>query len=507
MTTPAVLERLGIVVGELVADHSSRARTAVDTTQYRGRIVAFAREVLHVETLYAKQVAALESFVTDKYTTVFGAHGAGKDYLLAIAALYAAYVSQQLTLCISATERQLLGQVWRELTTLFNGSSLPGRLYTSALEIAGERRIVAMTSGSTNNLTGWHHAHGVAVLISESQAEQVEAAAFDAAVANTVSEGSRVLVVGNPITPAGRFYEICHKPHWSKIQISAFDHPNVAEGRMVIAGGPTAAWPSEVAAEYGVDSPYYQARVLGIFPTAGVFDALIDRASIDRAFARFTDPAFHMRANDARRRIAADIGRSTNGDPTCVCIARGPLVESFELRHEPDLMKTATYLHQKALELGRLEIMHARVTDEQIFAARAKITTDDAGVGGGCTDRLRELGARVTPFLGAAAPSSPANAARFLNLRAETYFALRERLLRNTIAIVPDEAMAQELLATSYSLTAAGKIAIEPKDSIRSKLGRSPDRADALSMLCMPTREARIGHYRLDHAGLTIIPD
>ncbi len=97
------------------------------------------------------------------------------------------------------------------------------------------------------------------------------------------------------------------------------------------------------------------------------------------------------------------------------------------------------------------------------------------------TDRLKELRARVSPFVGAESPS-PANKKKYLNRLAEAYFVLREKLIRNQIAITPDEKLAEELMATTFSLTASGKIAIEPKDEIRSKLGRSPDRADALSM-------------------------
>ena len=219
---------------------------------------------------------------------------------------------------------------------------------------------------------------------------------------------------------------------------------------------------------------------MGEFPVSGAFDALIDRASIERAFARFRDPAFQQRANNHQRHIAADIARG-GADSTCILVGKGPVVESITNMREPDLMATARHLHALAIELGQDVIGTAHPTDEHRFAARCRITVDDAGLGGGVTDRLKELGARVSPFVGAEAPS-PSVKRKYLNRRAEAYMTLREKLLRNTVAIVPDERLAEELMATTVSLTASGKIAIEPKDEIRSKLGRSPDRADALSM-------------------------
>ena len=484
MTSPLALERLEEEI-HLLAEHFGRPGDT-DFSRYRGRIVAFATEVLRVATLYPKQRDALEWFLTRKHTVVYGAHGTGKDFLLAIAALYAAYVEEQLVLIVSATERQLLGQVWREIAGHFAATALPGRLYTAALEIAGERRVLAMTSGATSNLTGWHHKNGVAVLISESQAEQVEDHAFDAAIANTIDDRSRVLVVGNPITPHGRFYEVCQKPHWARVQISVFDHPNVSGVGTPIAGGPSRDWPAEVAKEFGDASPYYVSRVLGQFPTEGAYDGLVTRADLDRAFERFTTGAFLLRANDSVRVLAADIARG-GPDQTCLVVKRGPIIESIETMREPDLMRTAKLLHERALAYGRESVPLTHPTEDQVWRARCRITIDDNGVGGGVTDRLRELGAWVQPFNGAeSALSHTTRPERYANRRTAAYFELRERLLRNTLAIVPDERLAEELLATTFTLTSAGKLILAPKDEIRGRLGRSPDRADAVSMAVEP---------------------
>ena len=58
-----------------------------------------------------------------------------------------------------------------------------------------------------------------------------------------------------------------------------------------------------------------------------------------------------------------------------------------------------------------------------------------------------------------------------------------------------------DLSALRYVLTQDGKIQLESKDDTRKRLGRSPDRADAVAMACLGTdglrgpRTCRIGHY------------
>ena len=139
-------------------------------------------------------------------------------------------------------------------------------------------------------------------------------------------------------------------------------------------------------------------------------------------------------------------------------------------------------------KLGAQSLALAHPSEAELRAAQCRITTDDVAIGAGCTDRLRELAALVDPFNGAATPRSQPE--RFLNRRSEAYFGVREGLLRNSIALPPDEALATELLATSYMLTANGRIALVSKDEIRTRVGRSPDRADTISVIFAPTSTA-----------------
>lgn len=68
---------------------------------------------------------------------------------------------------------------------------------------------------------------------------------------------------------------------------------------------------------------------------------------------------------------------------------------------------------------------------------------------------------------------------KFLNLRAAAYWRASELVKRGLVALPDDPILIEELEIMGYEYANGDKIKIEDKDSIRKKLGRSPDRADA----------------------------
>jgi hypothetical protein len=111
----------------------------------------------------------------------------------------------------------------------------------------------------------------------------------------------------------------------------------------------------------------------------------------------------------------------------------------------------------------------------------AAIRVDVIGLGAGLVDRLRELGYSIEAF-------NSGHAARdndtFLNKRAEFYWHLRDRLEAGLLrgALFMDEELAEELTTMEWQPTSAGKKKMEPKKDLKVRLGRSPDKADAVAM-------------------------
>ncbi len=493
--TDTRLDRLEERVGELLA---ASCAAQVDFSDYADDPVRFMREVLGF-TPWSKQVEVCRAVLDGKRVVVHGHHAAGKDAVLAALLLWACYTRDMLCIIVSATERQVIGQVWTELARMWTGAGcFAGELYVGELRIGGEKRIIAMTSASTSNLTGWHNhrGSGVFVGISESQAEQVGAVAFDAAEGNTAGEGSKVLVVGNPVKASGRFYEVSHKPTWQAIRISAFDHPNIVEKRVVIPGGPAPGWPEEMAAEYGESSPFYISRVLGDWPTEGSIDSLIRLEWLERAYERHE-------AGDGQLKpyplpvAALDVARSWDRDFSVAAIAQGARLDSLTAWRSRDLVDTAARFTLLA-DRERLSLW-ARTRHKIIEPSSAvwsdceeihtwcegraipsfTLIIDAPGVGGGICDELARRHRVAKEYWG----WSPArNGQRFANVRAEVYWGLRKLLEDGEAELPRDAKLHEEALSMEWTEDAKNRIVMVSKDDLRKALKRSPDRLDAATI-------------------------
>ncbi len=110
------------------------------------------------------------------------------------------------------------------------------------------------------------------------------------------------------------------------------------------------------------------------------------------------------------------------------------------------------------------------------------------GYGGGVVSWLKENLIDCAPFNGAngSARRSADGALGFVNKRAEAWWRLREALDPaqpggSPLALPADSQLAADLAAPRWKLTPRG-IQVEAKDEIRARLGRSPDRGDAVVM-------------------------
>jgi hypothetical protein len=103
------------------------------------------------------------------------------------------------------------------------------------------------------------------------------------------------------------------------------------------------------------------------------------------------------------------------------------------------------------------------------------IFVDVIGVGAGVYDVLYKMN---IPVFQANVASTPTNK-KFLNKRAECYWTLREKI--HLLQLPMDNNLVDEL-QIEYFFTDTGKIQLESKREIKKRIGRSPDRADSISL-------------------------
>jgi hypothetical protein len=481
-----------------------------DFTRYQEDPVGFVREVLGGDP-WEKQVEILEAIRDHERVTVRSCHGVGKSYVAACAVLWRLHAFRpSIVLSTAPGHRQVKDVLWRQIRALQKRARLPlpGEVLETAIKIAEDTFALGFATDEGDRFQGFHGRH---LFIVVEEAAGVSEGIYEAIDACLTSEGGRLLLIGNPTRPTGRFAASFRAAGWKRIRISAFDSPNVRTASCPLDGTRrewpepvrpelvTVRWVVERGEEWGLGSPIYQARVLGDFPDASD-DALIPLSWIEAAarrakaegtienakgvndaseadpvadpFRAFAPSRFRVLNPSVAPPVEIGVDVARFGDcETVVVVRRGEVVTRIVAWRGADLMETT----------GRVAAMARE-------EAAREIRVDAVGMGGGVADRLRELvrrgelSARVTEVNGG---ERPRDRERFERRRDELFWALRERFRRGEIAVA-DEKTAAQLSALRYRYTSAGRLAVESKDDLRARGHASPDRADALALAFVP---------------------
>ena len=159
-----------------------------------------------------------------------------------------------------------------------------------------------------------------------------------------------------------------------------------------------------------------------------------------------------------KRIVSADIARFGDDEIVIDFLQGNKLVEQ-DISNKQSLMET----------VGRI------INKRKKFKASI-LVVDDAALGGGVTDRLVEMEEKVMPINGG---EVAVNEEQFVNLKSEIWWYARELFEKGICCIMNDPILIRQLGAVKYHYRSNGKTIVEPKDEIKSRLGRSPDRADA----------------------------
>lgn len=106
------------------------------------------------------------------------------------------------------------------------------------------------------------------------------------------------------------------------------------------------------------------------------------------------------------------------------------------------------------------------------------VVIDDVGMGGGVTDRLRELREPVEAFIGNERPDN----VLYADKRSEGFFKLKDIFIKQYIKLMADRPLQEQLMSLRYKFKSNGKKCIVSKDEMKKDGVKSPDRADALMM-------------------------
>lgn len=479
------------------------------------------------EYYHRQQIQILESIRDNRYTAVRSCHDSGKSFIAARAA--AKWLDQHPTgeafvVSTAPTGAQVSAILWREIARAHRKGSLKGHITTSGYpkwqadqELIGYGR---KPSDYDDNAFQGIHARYVLIIIDE--ANGVPKQLFDAADSLATNRNARVLAIGNPDDPTSHFATVC-KPDsgWNVIRIDGLRTPNFTQEAIEglqcdqcrslgrdntllrdlmeyedipynteqvpddlrdnllspfwveerlhrwVGRAPT----PELLAKAARESSLFTSKVRGDFPTSDT-EGVVPLGWVEAAIQRWRDWQEQGSPTPVGRRIlGVDVARQGEDD-TCIAERIGNTVVKINRYRKADTMETTGYT----------VAMIGADPDNSIAVV------DVIGIGAGVVDRLRELDTPSVAFNAAATAGDRTDRIgqfKFTNLRAAAWWNMRELLdpSRNSDIMLPDsEILKADLCSPRWKVTSGGRIQIESKDDIRSRLGRSPDEGDAVVM-------------------------
>lgn len=471
----------------------------------------FIGEVLGWEP-WEKQQEVLYSVRDNKETYVKSCNAAGKTYLAAGIVLWWLFTRRGKVVTTAPTWRQVREILWANIGAQCERAPQLGvKPLQTQLKLAADWFAVGLSTKVPDKFQGYH----TNVLVVVDEASGVEDPAIWAAIDGNLTDHKhdRLLAIGNPLDPESVFakkFKIPEKKGMNKhITISAFDTPNVKQGKEVIRGLVTKEWVEQKLLEWGENSPLYQARVLGEFPRVGL-SALIPLHWWERAFnyntsghlepTRDFESEWVSGSPDVSEGIHS-LGLDVSGsgmDNNAMTLLTGkklqaiigwPGVDSSDILGDDNEVHTQptfydwVYMHRP--EVG---IIDAEGLGDPIYRYAQKYLKK----------KKHELkGFRLRSFKSS---RSAIRGDKFGNYKAESYWYLRNIMQENMLDLSNTPREMQETLQTqgsaiNWRINAKGLIFIEDKDKMRARVGFSPDELESLIMALSATRRTNVDKH------------
>lgn len=447
--------------------------------------------------LWSKQEEIAESVVKHRVTVAYTGNAIGKDYIVGDIVPWWLVTRPDSLVIVTGPSQTLLGSVtWKEIRKAVEGSKflqlfrpkLSDGVKTSPQTLTFETlpssvKALGYSTTSVERASGQHAGN---LLVIGEEASGIDDEIYDAIDA---LKFTRLLLIGNPLRAEGRFVELIKQaaedrknevpPHLAvnAIQVASTESPHADLDHSPF-GLADRTFLDDVARRYGKDSLWYRSHILAIIPDVSA-DALLPGAWLDYA-AAVERPAYPPTHPVHRsRRIAADLGEGVGRDSTCILVRDNYGI--LEL-----IAGNALGLAEAAAEIARLSA--------KWNVSHGRISYDRLGVGRDLRNHLSRHG--ITEAVGFAGSGRPQDARAFTNLRSEAAWALRRRLnpdwsldpafpnasRQQPFHIPPRDwwpSLREDLEALTYDLK-GNKTRLIPKEDLLAKLGRSPDRGDAL---------------------------
>lgn len=429
---------------------------------------------------WEKQHEIMQSVVEHPETFCHSANGVGKTDVAGGLVPWWLVTRRGIVITTANTWVQVETVLWERIKLMIKQAPLNLGLKPVGTKIHVDENWFALglSTNEPDRFQGYHEAE-VLVIVEEAGGMNMESL-WDALEGCLTGANDRLLAIGNPTNRSGVFYRRCTTPDKDRnvIQVSAFDTPNIKEGKVVIEGMITTQRVERWRRQWGEDDPRWQSRVEGVFPTEG------DRTLFPLAWMEASfEPERDTDVTTGVREAGLDVARY-GPDNNCLVLRDGGKLLEMRVWGGIDTMKTTGRLI-RCLKDGS---MHTPQEDGEYAPygppVVAKIDAD--GLGSGVFDRAAELvhareDLRHVELFEWRASQSTADPINFANFKTEAYWYFRELLRRRAVDLSALSAEQRETvlgqaIAVSYDVDSEGRIKVvekretKKKDSTRGKL-------------------------------------
>ncbi len=453
---------------------------------YRSDPVKWAKDVLGIH-LWSRQREVAEAVRDHSRVAVRSGHGVGKTMVAAVIALWFLDTHPNSRVITTATKwSQVEKLLWHEIKQLLKrgkareGSAqraiILGLSLQVELRLSDGRYAIGLSSKPENSESfAGHHAPHILVIYDE--ASGIHSSIFEVGEGYMTTDGARALLIGNPTRTAGEFFDAFHskRGEYHCLHISALESPAITgewvpdDVRAALTGQ---AWVDSRKRAWGVESVLYAIRVLGNFAKVST-NTVMSLGDVEDAQAREID------ADSTYDHVVISCDVARFGDDETVIgerIGQRCRIREHYMGRKPAVTSVGAAQGDLVYTAGRIAeyaMAHPR--------AHVRIVVDDTGVGGGVTDILRNDGWEVSAFNGGEAAYNPL---RFPNRRSELWFQVAAQL--EDVDLDEDDQLCADLVSPRYTYDLKTRKVVERKEETKKRLGRSPDRADAINLLFVP---------------------
>lgn len=429
--------------------------------------------------LWSKQRQILESVRDNSKTSVQSAHGTGKSFLSSVATAWwlgSHNIGEAFVVTTAPTNRQVRAILWREIGRRFREGGFSGRVNQTEWFDSTNELIGFGTSPNDYDPTAFQGIHSRYILIVIDEACGVPKPIWDAASSLASNIHGKMLAIGNPDDPQSHFAKVCSSKTWNNIKISAFDTPNFTNEEVpedLKEMLTSERYVEEQREELTEQSPVWVSKILGEFPDDAL-DGVIPYTWITQC-QKSPAELEEMEENEVVEDfsdfdVEAGLDVAAGGqDSTIIYLRQGPkALFKRSLAGEKDPLVLADWL------LRIIQDYDVKVL---------KVDANGVGWGvGAVIDNWHRDGKHDCIVAPVMVSHSATDDEHFLNLRAELWWAARERSrLKEWDLTSIDDKDVLELTAVRYhTLNPRARIQVEKKEDLRKRIGKSPDSADAL---------------------------